>query len=269
MEFDLNEQTQLIDKTIKKKSIIKKIIISFIIVIILLISMSGRESANTELYMENYKLYTENAQLKELLNNKIKSLENRSDSLYKLGLNLSPNNNYINSDTFNINNVNTIIKTTEKLLDNVDLQINTKLDSIINIPVFMPILTIDFDKITDNYGWRKHPIYKRWLFHEGIDIKTKYKTNVLATSDGVVIMVIKSKKGYGNRIVIDHKNGYKTLYAHLQGFNIKLGDKVKRGDIIGYVGSTGLSTGTHLHYEIIKNNRTVNPIEYLYDVAKK
>ena len=110
----------------------------------------------------------------------------------------------------------------------------------------------------------KHPIYKVRTMHKGVDMSTNYGVPVYATGDGVVEKVEQGRrrKGYGRQILINHSFGYKTRYAHLQKMFVKAGDKVQRGQLIGEVGSTGGSTGPHLHYEVIYRGRNVNPVNY-------
>ena len=110
-----------------------------------------------------------------------------------------------------------------------------------------------------------HPFYKIRKFHKGVDFSARKGTPIYATGDGVVKVVKRSRKGYGNMIIIDHGYGYETLYAHMSKFNVRQGQKVKRGDVIGYVGSTGLSMAPHLHYEVHKDGRPVNPIYYFHN----
>jgi murein DD-endopeptidase MepM/ murein hydrolase activator NlpD len=98
-----------------------------------------------------------------------------------------------------------------------------------------------------------------------MDFTAPNGTEIYATGDGKVIEIESSKRGYGNKIVIDHGFGYKTLYAHMTQFNAKVGQQVKRGDVIGYVGNTGLSTAPHLHYEVMLNNKKVNPVNYYFN----
>lgn len=275
MLLNLKEEKHLRNNKIKKSHIFKSIIIYFLMFFVFIISISNSTNVKSEPYMSDYtkKVYEENIRLKQIINTKIKKLENKNDSLFKIGLSISDNVSYSNIDLNEINitedNINLLIDNNYYYLNSIEGELNKKLDSIYNVPVFMPISSVDLYRISDYYGWRKHPIKKRWIFHNGIDITAQKGTNIISTSNGVVIKKVKSRKGYGNRVVIDHQNGFKTLYAHLSGFNVNIGDTVKRGDIIGYMGSTGLSTGTHLHYEVIKNNKNVNPIDYMYILSKK
>ncbi|HBH48762.1 MAG TPA: peptidase M23, partial [Bacteroidales bacterium] len=108
-------------------------------------------------------------------------------------------------------------------------------------------------------------IYKIRKFHYGMDFTAPTGTEIYATGDGIIEGLDKSKRGYGNKIIINHGFGYKTLYAHMNSFNVKKGQKVKRGDVIGYVGNTGLSTAPHLHYEVLLNNKKVNPVNYYFN----
>lgn len=118
-------------------------------------------------------------------------------------------------------------------------------------------------RITSGFGNRNHPIYKKNSFHSGLDLATPSGTKVFSTADGTVV---KSgyNKGYGNYVIVKHNKTYKTVYAHLKSRNVTKNDRVKKGDIIGFVGSTGISTGPHLHYEVIKNNKKCNPKDYLH-----
>lgn len=140
-----------------------------------------------------------------------------------------------------------------------------KMGEIDGFPNISPIRTKDFIEVTSAYGWRKHPIYNKPMFHDGIDISARLGSPVYATASGVVDFVLYSKYGYGNRIVIKHSNGYETLYAHLRtDIRVKRGWKVKKGDLIGTVGSSGTSTGPHLHYEIRLNDDLKDPLAYFY-----
>ena len=141
-------------------------------------------------------------------------------------------------------------------------------DMLMHIPAIQPISNKDLTRVASGWGMRTHPIYNILKFHYGLDFTAPVGTPIYSTGDGVIQFTIKSidkaSEGYGNLIIIDHGYGYKTLYGHLNSFNIKQGKKIKRGEIIGYVGNTGISTGPHLHYEVIKNNQKVNAINYLF-----
>lgn len=127
------------------------------------------------------------------------------------------------------------------------------------IPAIQPISNKDLKQIASGFGWRLHPIYKIKKFHYGIDFTASVGTPIYASGDGQVAKVKKAYFGYGKVIVIDHGFGYKTLYAHLHDFAVKPGQQVKRGQVIGYVGNSGTSTAPHLHYEVLKNDRPVDP----------
>jgi murein DD-endopeptidase MepM/ murein hydrolase activator NlpD len=135
-----------------------------------------------------------------------------------------------------------------------------------SLPAIQPISNKDLTRTASGWGYRIHPIYKIRKFHYGMDFTAPTGTEVYATGDGTVELVEKSRRGYGNKVVIDHGFGYKTLYAHLDDFNgLVKGKKVKRGDVIAYVGSSGLSTAPHLHYEVHLNGKKINPINYYFE----
>ncbi len=142
-------------------------------------------------------------------------------------------------------------------------------DMLAHIPAIQPIDNKDLKRTASGWGYRIHPIYKIRKFHYGLDFTAPTGTPIYSTGDGVISYAIpvtdRASQGYGNVVIIDHGYGYKTLYGHMLKFNVKVGEKVKRGQIIGYVGSTGLSTGPHLHYEVMKDGVKVNPINYLFD----
>lgn len=132
------------------------------------------------------------------------------------------------------------------------------------IPAIQPVNNKDLKQMASGYGWRIDPIYKTNRMHTGMDFTAKTGTEVYATADGTVEALERNKWGYGQCIVINHGYGYKTRYAHLSKFNVKPGQKVSRGETIGFVGSTGKSTGPHLHYEVEVNGEKVNPINYYH-----
>jgi len=133
-----------------------------------------------------------------------------------------------------------------------------------HIPAIQPISNKQLTRLTSGFGYRYHPIYRVLHFHSGIDFAAPTGTPIYATADGVVSVVASSYGGYGKEVRIDHGYGYVTLYAHMSRFNVKPGQKVKRGQCIGYVGSTGLSTAPHLHYEVHYKGNPVNPVYYFF-----
>jgi hypothetical protein len=141
----------------------------------------------------------------------------------------------------------------------------SKEDMLKCIPAILPISNKDLTRTASGFGWRIHPIYKISKFHYGMDFTAPSGTDVYATGNGVVADVITSKRGLGNHIIIDHGFGYKSIYAHLDRANVKKGQKVSRGDVIGFVGSTGLSVAPHLHYEVKLNDVNVDPVNYYFN----
>ncbi|HRZ77061.1 MAG TPA: M23 family metallopeptidase [Bacteroidales bacterium] len=133
-----------------------------------------------------------------------------------------------------------------------------------SIPAIQPVNNKDLKKLSSFFGYRIHPIFKRRIFHDGLDFTAPVGTKVYATGDGVVVEAVRARYGYGNRITINHGYGYQTTYAHLNSFAVREGERVQRGQIIGSIGNTGLSSGPHLHYEVIKNGTKVNPIYYFF-----
>jgi murein DD-endopeptidase MepM/ murein hydrolase activator NlpD len=134
-----------------------------------------------------------------------------------------------------------------------------------SIPAIQPVATNDLIHPPYGFGVRIDPVYKIPAFHTGMDFSSDIGTKVYATGDGEVINSDYNNNGYGLNIKLDHGFSYKTLYAHLSKIFVKTGQKVKRGEVIGLVGSTGKSVGPHLHYEVIVNDVAVNPISFFYN----
>ncbi len=151
-----------------------------------------------------------------------------------------------------------------KSFDEIIGLVNKNNEMLSHLPAIMPINNKDLTRTASGWGWRIHPIYKIKKFHEGMDFSAPIGTEVYATGDGTVSTVETSYSGYGKHVKIDHGFGYVTIYAHMSKFNVKVGQKVKRGDIIGFVGTTGISTGPHLHYEVVKKGQKVNPQLYYF-----
>jgi len=240
-----------------------------------------RELSNLKL---NYDLLNRKiAQAQEVLG----GIQDRDDKLYRVYFEAEP----IPSDVRNAgfggvnrykklegyDNSSLVIESSKKLdVLTKQLYIQSKsLDEIVNlaenkdelflhIPAIQPVANENLKRMASGYGYRMHPILKYRKFHAGMDFSAKVGTPIYATGDGVVAKVL-TTGGYGNHIVINHGFGYETLYGHMSKFNVKRGQKVKRGEVIGFVGSTGLSSGPHLHYEVHKNKKVMNPVNYYYN----
>ncbi|MFD0761840.1 M23 family metallopeptidase [Lutibacter aestuarii] len=132
------------------------------------------------------------------------------------------------------------------------------------IPAIQPVENKDLTRMASGYGWRTDPFTKARKKHWGMDFTAPRGTPVYATGDGVIVRADQTSAGYGKHIRIDHGFGYVSLYAHLSNYNVRKGQKVKRGDLIGFVGNTGRSQAPHLHYEIFKNGNRINPINFYY-----
>lgn len=134
-----------------------------------------------------------------------------------------------------------------------------------SIPAIQPVSNKQLIALASGFGMRTHPIYKVRKMHSGIDFAASIGTPIYATADGKVVTVDVKFSGYGKLVEIDHGFGYKTRYAHMHDFAVKAGQQVRRGDLIGYVGNTGLSTAPHLHYEVLINGSQVDPVHYFYN----
>jgi len=177
---------------------------------------------------------------------------------------------YSNSDLI-INTTKKIDQLTKQLYlqsksfdEVIDLAKN-KSKMLASIPAIQPVANKDLKRMASGYGYRIHPIYKTRKMHYGMDFSAKVGTEIYATGDGIISKVKRSKRGYGNYVKINHGFGYETLYAHMSKYIVKKGQKVKRGEVIGYVGNTGISTAPHLHYEVRKDNKKINPVNFYYN----
>jgi murein DD-endopeptidase MepM/ murein hydrolase activator NlpD len=132
------------------------------------------------------------------------------------------------------------------------------------IPAIQPVSNKELKRLASGFGMRIHPIYKIAKMHTGLDFTADIGTEIYATGDGVIESIESKFSGYGQHVVINHGFGYESLYAHMSRVAVRPGQKVRRGQIIGYVGNTGTSTGPHLHYEVIKNGEKVDPSFYFY-----
>jgi murein DD-endopeptidase MepM/ murein hydrolase activator NlpD len=191
---------------------------------------------------------------RELLNSKLKSLESKlllvEDYLSKRGV----IRGFLPMGGASANKASYDLSYLQFLEERADY-LHT---SIRGIPLGYPV----YGKITSHLGWRKNPFGRGYEFHSGIDITAPKGSKVLATADGVVEFA-GWYGDYGKTVIIRHPSGYLTLYGHLSQIDVKEGQRVKAGDVVGRVGSTGRSTGTHLHYEVIKDNKPIDPSKFL------
>ena len=215
-------------------------------------------------------------------------IQKRDDNIYRTIFEADPIPNSIRKQGFGgvnrykkfagYSNSDIIINTTKKL-DKLTKQLylqSKSFDEIINlakdkskmlasIPAIQPVSNKKLSRMASGYGYRLHPIYKTIKLHTGMDFSAKTGTEIYATGDGVISKVRRSKRGYGNYVKINHGFGYETLYAHMSKYIVRKGQKVKRGEVIGYVGNTGTSVAPHLHYEVHKDKRKINPVNFYYN----
>ena len=151
-----------------------------------------------------------------------------------------------------------------KSLDEIINLAEDKEKLLASIPAIQPIRKEDLTRMASGYGWRSDPFTKARKQHNGMDFTAPTGTPIYATGNGKIKRADNTASGFGQHIEIDHGFGYKTIYAHLSKYNVKRGQKVSRGDLIGFVGNTGRSVGPHLHYEVHKNGRPINPINFYY-----
>lgn len=174
------------------------------------------------------------------------------------------NSNQIIETTKQIDILSKMLVVQSKSLEEIQQLAEKKEDLLAAIPSIQPIKKEDLKRMASGYGWRIDPFTKKRRRHKGMDFSANRGTPIYATGDGVVKRADNRSSGYGRHIRIDHGFGYVTLYAHLSEYNVRRGQQVKRGDVIGFVGNTGRSVAPHLHYEIRKDGTPINPINFYY-----
>ncbi|CAI8287555.1 MAG: M23 family metallopeptidase [Flavobacteriaceae bacterium] len=238
--------------------------------------------------LENYELQFEILSKKlNQIEAVVENIEERDNNIYRVYFEASPIpeeqrragfggvNRYKNLEGYD--NSDLIINTTKRLdvlskqtvvqsrsLDEIERLAENKAELIEAIPSIQPIKNQDLTRMASGYGYRTDPFTKKRRFHYGMDFSARKGTPIYATGNGVVKRADNRSSGYGRHIRIDHGFGYISLYAHLSKYNVRRGQRVKRGDIIGYVGNTGRSVGPHLHYEIFKDKKKINPLNFYY-----
>ena len=174
------------------------------------------------------------------------------------------NSQLVMNTTKRIDVLNKELEIQSKSLDDILKLAEAKSDFLSAIPAIQPVRNENLKNLASGFGYRTDPFTKVKKMHEGMDFSAKTGTPVYATGDGIIERADNNASGYGNHIVVRHGFGYETLYAHLSKYNARAGQKVNRGDIIGYVGSTGRSEAPHLHYEVHKDGKVVNPLNFYY-----
>lgn len=171
----------------------------------------------------------------------------------------------VGSITSTINNITNRIAAQKKSYDEVEDLVKNKEQLLARTPAIQPVSNKDLNRIASGFGYRIDPVYKTTKFHAGLDFSAPQGTPIYATADGTVSTSGNSGNGYGNHVIINHGYGYETLYGHMVRVKSRAGQAVKRGEVIGWVGSTGKSTGPHCHYEVHKNGEKIDPIYYFYN----
>ncbi len=226
----------------------------------------------------------------EKLQSQLTNMEYRDDNIYRVVLGAEPidksireagvggldryedikNKNVIHEDIIvklseSVDNLRRKIYIESKSQDDVVDLAERKEMLFAAIPAIQPVANKQLIALASGFGLRIHPIYKVKKMHTGIDFAAAIGTPIYATADGNIDKLHVSFSGYGKMLEIDHGFGYRTRYAHMHGFAVRQGQKVKRGDLIGYVGDTGLSTAPHLHYEVFVNGIHANPVHYFFN----
>lgn len=236
--------------------------------------------------LENYELQTKVLNKKvDKLYTSINELKERDASVYRAIFEADPINydtrkasvnDYKDLEGFaNSESLKALNQRVDALAEQVTIQTKSmeqlaklaenKTEFLASIPAIQPVSNKKLRSMASGFGYRLHPIYKTYKMHSGIDFTAPTGTPIYATGNGRVVPAPNGASGYGNHVVIDHGFGYKTLYAHMYKSKVCMGERVKRGQLIGYVGNTGLSSGPHLHYEVIKNGNKINPINYFFN----
>lgn len=218
----------------------------------------------------------------------LQDLQDRDDNIYRVIFEAEPIPDNIRKAGFGgvdrykelegLDNSKIIVEATKKL-DKITKQLyiqSKSFDEVVkmaanksvllaSIPAIQPLANKDLHRLASGFGYRMHPIYKIQHLHAGLDFTANTGTPIYATGDGIVETADNLSQGYGNHVVLNHGYGYQTLYGHMSKIAVYAGKHVKRGDVIGFVGSTGLSTAPHVHYEVIKNGVKINPINFFYN----
>ncbi len=174
-------------------------------------------------------------------------------------------NELVSSIVFLLNNLNSRMTVQNKSYKEIDELIKNKEQLLSHTPAIQPVSNKDLNRVASGFGYRIDPVYKTVKFHAGLDFAAPQGTPIYATADGTVRIAGNSGNGFGNHVVINHGYGYETLFGHMVRVKVSPGNSVRRGQVIGWVGSTGKSTGPHCHYEVHKNGVKIDPVYFFYN----
>jgi len=191
-----------------------------------------------------------------------KQIENQQEINYVENM---KENQLLNSITNTLNSLSSRIKAQKASYNEIDELVKNKEQLLSHTPAIQPVSNKDLNRVASGFGYRIDPVYKTVKFHAGLDFSAPQGTPIYATADGTVTTAGNTGNGYGNHVIISHGYGYETLYGHMVRVKVSSGTAVKRGQIIGWVGSTGKSTGPHCHYEVHKNGQKIDPIYFFYN----
>lgn len=236
-------------------------------------------------YKESYSVLQERVKQLELQMNE---LENRDNDVYRSIFEADPipdsarvkemeakkevqliqnlsNSDLLESMVGQLNNLSLRMAYQTKSFEDITDMVKNKEKLLKAIPAIQPVSNKNLNRVASGFGYRVDPLYKDYRLHAGLDFAAPSGTPIYATADGVVQAAGFNTDGYGNKVVINHGYGYQTLYGHMVRVKAKVGQRIKRGEVIGYIGSTGKSTGPHCHYEVIKRGTKVDPVYYFYN----
>ena len=238
--------------------------------------------------IENLKLHYAILNKKmDQLDDGLSALEDRDNNVYRVYFNAEPipdeerkvgfttanrykelegydNSELVLNTTKRIEGLSKELAIQSKSLDYILKLAKAKNNLLAAIPAIQPVRNENLKRMASGFGYRTDPFTKARKMHEGMDFTANTGAPIYATGDGYVAQADNTASGFGNHVVIRHGFGYETLYAHLSKYKCRAGQHVKRGDVIGYVGSTGRSEGPHCHYEVHKNGKVVNPLNFYY-----
>ena len=224
----------------------------------------------------------------ESVQNQMKELEKRDNDVYRAIFEANPipdsarakeleikleiakieklrDHQLVSSINNTLNNLVSRINAQKKSYEEVDELVKNKANLLARTPAIQPVSNKDLNRVASGFGYRIDPVYKTTKFHAGLDFSAPTGTPIYATADGNVSLSGNSGNGYGNHVIINHGYGYETLYGHMVRVKARNGQAVKRGEVIGWVGSTGKSTGPHCPYEVHKNGNKIDPIYFFYN----